>query len=645
MKTAAIISLTAVMAIACTHSTLSSRSETSATHVSSPQQSPFGRDQVDQLIRSLAAVGIGVYHVGESGPEVPVAGIISPMRLTDDQAAAAALGVWAHAGISGRTLDQLIPAIALAPGAPQLPTAAVIAGWASAADTPDAQLARTLMGGQNWPSFESVVYPWVVLALFASDVTSRAVLATGTYQAVPAAYVRPVAEASAGGICTGTLDFINDTIGRVFNAIGHVDSGSNVFSKLFGGLAGQILDGITSLGVAVINRAIDAVRTFVVDGVEIVVGPFLNLIATLAGTVAVATQVGQLLQPWAGKLVPDPVRNAKGVAAGMPGQVHLTVTTTSGPTGDWPPAIQDCAQSVHVSLPPLRPHGGRLRWNVDDQAPRPLATMTSADHTLSATGTATMRYLTAVEDAETAKGQERPGFVLPEVTVQRTDLDELTNKLAVLLTDAIPAVPQSIKTVLANQLSDELNRARERLGIVTKEQQVQTTLVVTYHTPGKSERTGSCPASPAGSYAGTVTMSGTVTTARLDIHETGAGSAVMTVSPNGRLGGSWTATARTDGSGTEDDGTPVEVHVTVTDRDGAFGGTLQHATVSGSASESGFLHVGAITINGPIVSDLSFNTPITLAVCAPRITVRYALPFQVGRTTLDATVQFDLTRR
>lgn len=113
----------------------------------------------------------------------------------------------------------------------------------------------------------------------------------------------------------------------------------------------------------------------------------------------------------------------------------------------------------------------------------------------------------------------------------------------------------------------------------------------------------------------------------------------------GRLGGSWTAIARADGSGTEEDGTPVDVHVTVTDRDGAFGGTLQHARVTGSASESGLLHVGAVTINGPIITDVPFTSPITLTVCPPQIAIRYVLPFQVGRTSLDATVQFDLTRR
>src|SRR5436190_2218960 len=76
---------------------------------------PFTQKTVDRFVHDLSAVGVGVYTPGAGTAVRAVRAPVSPMRLTVDQARAAALGVWSHAGLSGATLDGLAPLVRLTP--------------------------------------------------------------------------------------------------------------------------------------------------------------------------------------------------------------------------------------------------------------------------------------------------------------------------------------------------------------------------------------------------------------------------------------------------------------------------------------------------------------------------------------------------
>jgi hypothetical protein len=130
---------------------------------------PFGQATVDRFVRDLASVGIGVYTPGAAPPQQGVRAPVSPMRLTADQARAAALGAWSHAGLSGATLDGLAPPVRLTPKL-WMPIGVFVAGWAKQVQTPSAALARRILGTPDWKHYRRVVFPDAVLVLFASDV-------------------------------------------------------------------------------------------------------------------------------------------------------------------------------------------------------------------------------------------------------------------------------------------------------------------------------------------------------------------------------------------------------------------------------------------------------------------------------------------
>ncbi len=98
----------------------------------------FTSSDVSSFVRDAAKVGIPTYRPGSRKPVVAVRGRMSPVRLTTDLARSAALGAWAHVGMTAGQLNAMTGPVKL--GSVSVPTGALVAAWANSTDGPSARL-------------------------------------------------------------------------------------------------------------------------------------------------------------------------------------------------------------------------------------------------------------------------------------------------------------------------------------------------------------------------------------------------------------------------------------------------------------------------------------------------------------------------
>ena len=400
---------------------------------------PFGQSTLVRFVHDLAGVGIGVYHVGPATPLDPVAAPVSPLRLTVDQAAAAALGAWSDAGMTGATLDGMAP-VNLSSGV-TLPLGAVIAGWAKLEPTPAGALARRILGSPDWAQYQTVVFPSADLLLFASDTVlhldnsshDSQIERNWAYKLPRPRNRRPVQRRTElhqrhdrGGLQSdrprqrqpgrdqGPVRLLRPHPGRDRPGGCSRDKRRGRLRALRDGQRGQVATG-----------ALTAAMTAAA-----------GLVATVA---AVATE----LVPWTGQVNGVPNPTSKGVAAGVPGDFVLTATAP-GSDLRWP--------GVHR----------RLRQYVQHPAPFAGAERRRGPmgHLSSATGRAHIcrrrqrepgqkrHRPPPLRDVDRTSGpccprpaRDRPVRVI--ATVHRKDLDQLRDKLLQPLLSSLPQIIQS----------------------------------------------------------------------------------------------------------------------------------------------------------------------------------------------------------
>jgi hypothetical protein len=437
-----------------------------APHASSYLAGSFGPGTVHRFAKDLASVGIGVYAPAGGSPLQAVRAPVSPMRLTADQARAAALGVWSHAGLSGASLDALAPPLRLTPKL-ALPIGAIVAGWAKQVQSPSAALARRILGKPDWRHYRRVVLPQAVLVLFASDVAVH-LAGRQVHGRRPASALR----GASAGPCSAVQSFIDQTIGAVFNAIGHVapPTGTGFFAQLATGAA------------FVVNTAINVTHFIVIGGVKVAIGLITSSVAAVAGTVTVVSQIATALLPWTGTIEGSPNPISKGVGSGVPGELLLNVTAP-GSNLEWPRFVVDCAQVFNIPLPTLKPSNADVEWDVSNQDPPGLLVRKSDSGPLDRNGRASLRFETTSETPELAKGDLHIGAVVAIATIHRKDVDQLADRLSHALLGSLPKIVKStIGPVLQAKLKPLLDAATAKIATV---RDIQATGVeaVRYHVP------------------------------------------------------------------------------------------------------------------------------------------------------------------
>ena len=167
------------------------------------------------VVAALAGEGVGVYATPKSRrPLDRVSSPAVPIRVLRSQAAAFASETSTGAGVSGASLDGLVP-MPRAPGGKQFPSFDyLLAAYASGHSTPGERVAHRLLAGANLSHPDTVVFPNLVLTLLSADVY-RAGKAKSSSARIAAAD-QPLAHSAASGSLCSTL---SDWVSAGFNSL------------------------------------------------------------------------------------------------------------------------------------------------------------------------------------------------------------------------------------------------------------------------------------------------------------------------------------------------------------------------------------------------------------------------------------------
>jgi len=479
LVTALLVSLTA-----CTGSTESTdppAERGSAEAIGLSPRTDSGASQVteDVIASSLASVGVAVVDPDTGDPLHEVAGEPSSVTVSVTDLPAAAAGVRTLTGLTSAQLDGLATWPAIEGPVDDLTPSVLITGWLLGATTPAADLGRTWMGAQDLRQHADLVFPAAVLDLFLADVLPR-----GTpSDASPAAYV---AAASDQSVCEQFQSFVNDSIAKVFDAIGRLPnvSGDSVWT--------DILNGVIDL----LNLGKDALRFFVVNGTKVLLKPVVDAVASVASVVALATFAVKTVLPWTGEILPEPGAPTLGTA---PVEGHWTLSLESPGPEEWPAQVKGCARWAGVELPSLKPDKADVTWAIVSQQPATLVQPGAADAAVRPDATARMSYATLVEPPEVASGKERfDGTVRIRATVHRTDLGRFTDSLLKVFLGFLPtALPQLVTDTIAGVLRPVIDQALDRLSSI-RDLTVAGFLFPVYHEKEEETPTPTPTPSPSG---------------------------------------------------------------------------------------------------------------------------------------------------
>lgn len=439
----------------------------------SPRVSAAVPSDLDGFVRALASVGIGTYRPGSDRPLRPVRSPRSPVRLSVDQAQAAAASAVSKIGLSGARLDAIAPPTRLGAGV-SLPVGAVVAGWVTAVQSPAAELARQIMGSFPATGYRATVFPTAVLILFSSD--------TALHLGGPLTAQRATSrEARVERPCTAALTAIDSTIKDVFDTLDrYTDLPGAVRRIAPHNFLGTILTGVATALSLPVKVFTAGARVLVVKTVRVPVEVITKAVAGVAAAVAVVGQIAAFAVPWRAELtaVPNPI--SKGVAAGERGTLDLRVTAPLG--GDrWPAAVRNCAKALgNIDLPDVTPRGGKVTWDVTAQDPAPLLIRVRADDALSQAGTAQLVFETTTETPDDAVGVTEIGAVVAIARVQRPDLRRLLDAVQDQVVGLVPDALAVGRPALRRALAGPVNAATAKI-VTLRDVEAATTVAVRYH--------------------------------------------------------------------------------------------------------------------------------------------------------------------
>ena len=150
------------------------------------------------------------------------------------QAAAFASETSTGAGVSGASLDGLVP-MPRAPGGKQFPSFDyLLAAYASGHSTPGEMVAHRLLAGANLSHPDTVVFPNLVLTLLSADVY-RAGKAKSSSARIAAADQPLAHSAASGSLCSTLSDWVSAGFNSLVKSL-TVGSSSNAALSFIGGL-------------------------------------------------------------------------------------------------------------------------------------------------------------------------------------------------------------------------------------------------------------------------------------------------------------------------------------------------------------------------------------------------------------------------
>ena len=462
-----------------------------------PAPAPSNGDG-DPLAAAAAAAltSAGVAVVDAQEPVVTDA----VLTLTEEQAQFMDAEAASGSGLVGADLD------AAGGGATSgLPVSAVLAGYVRGVDTPGAEYSRTLLGAQDLTQPERVVFPTIVLALFAADAASAFAADEATGET---AVSEPPSSAGWGaggfgasrhlrtGICSDVTKTIFDAVDKIFAKI-HIPPGrvGNTGSSFLNGL----LQGLTDVVVGGLNLVIDAAKVLVVDGIKFVLGQVLSVVAEVAAAAALIANIVSAVRPWKLNVAAKDPNTRMGVDSE---KIYDQVTAKAiiiGPTDDWPAWFVDCAAVAGVTLPSLLPVDAPVTWRVYSYVPSAGLMTESTDEIPKDTKlrkdggdvVAKLGLMTGTETKDQAsKGAEQHGAVLVTATARRNQIEELRKSLVAaaknLANQVLQNVPAIIRDFLLGLVSQAAEGSSEQVASLL-DASGSALIDVTYHGPPKPD--------------------------------------------------------------------------------------------------------------------------------------------------------------
>jgi hypothetical protein len=490
----------------------------------SDSTSRAGRVSVADTEHALVGAGVRVFSddggatVAEpSAPESAMSVREGWMRSMADEAESGA-------GSRGADLD------ALGGGGPDgVPMSAVLAAYARGVDTEGAAFSKRLLDGQDLLHPDHVVFPAVVLALFAADASRAFGGAAGasgspgdgsteTSAGAPAAPGQPVAlgpdqlRLISGGICSDVTSTIFNTINKIFAAIQIPDI---QLPKTGIAFLDGLLQGFTDMVVGGLNFVINAAKELVVGVAVYAIDKLLSVVARVATVAAMLANFTMAVGRWNLDAKAEDESTRKGVGAeqiNVRVSVTATATTQSVTGDDWPEWFKDCAATAKVQLPSLRPVGAKITWSVlqepaDADLAFESAAVTAKDSVLQDVDRKAVGRIGLVTGTETQeqkqKGAEQHGVVRVTAQIRRTQIEELRATLRELAegtaSDALGFLPPQIKKYLVDIVGSAVNAATDGLAGLLLDNTVTKVIDVTYHgTPDEKQPVASAPQTTAG---------------------------------------------------------------------------------------------------------------------------------------------------
>jgi hypothetical protein len=422
------------------------------------------------------------------------------IRFTEAQVSSMALGASDQAGVSGSTLDAVVP---VTKGEP--PFSYILAAWVSSGTSSGAAAVRSVMGTQPWAQAPSLVFPTIALPLFTADVMKATGLPSGATKTAQARTSdRPaagegtvVAMGSVSAPCSLVSKFIQDVLDTVFNAL-----------KLNGPSGSSVIAKVGSFFISLWNIAVSFAQQVVTGLVKAVGNAVVGKIALAAAAAASIAEVVSYITPWSAKVTAVPTSVALG---GNPGSFKTVVS--SGTSSDYPTAVKDCADAFNITLPSLTAKGSKATWALVG----PLTATSATAVTLDNQGSSTLQYRTAPSPCGASTTEVQSG--LATVTVTRSAVDTLKTLVNTWLTSLIGQAATYVKPLLQPLVNNMLSK----LDSLT---QVNGTGTVTLTQPTGAENSqSSCPC-PVGHWVvtnRTVSLEGV----------SGGAGATWTLSPDG----------------------------------------------------------------------------------------------------------------
>ena len=426
-----------------------------------------GDDVVNALIEAFAACGIPTYEdTAATAPIIPVTGAMAPNRLLRWQAHNLAIEIRNRGGRDGAMWDVTIP---VPEGNP--PPSLILAGYVATATTPGGDLARAIMGEQDWTQIATIHFPAVIGALLVADIARERSPLTVRQLAVPLG--------ARQGVCSSLQGWVEQTIAAIFDALKLEEPDDTV---------GQVITGIWNWIVDVGETVVGGLVTELTEGM-------LSIVRAVAGLVGTASQIVSLLQPWTISIEPMPEVIPFAIDdATVSGIVHAHVTT--GLVTEWPADIADCAAVAGLALPDLTAGAAPITWQFTE-SPIDLVAITTEPSALDDAGDATLTYDTNHESAEDAKGTPHEGLFAMCATVERDDLRTLGDTVLVTVLSGLPAIVRDIVVPILGPVANDI--VASLVGMVSVMGYGLVTVI--YHTrqetPEPSEEVleqGACPA-------------------------------------------------------------------------------------------------------------------------------------------------------